>query len=97
MAMVLQQIKDELFTGLIKINTNVYAWMGAQRLRERQPEFATEVGTTIDALTREGLDLIRRARTIRECVHACRAIANALRETGDEFESLEAAAADKRS
>lgn len=72
-------------------------WIGAQQLLERQPEVAIEIGMSMDALTRELMGLVRRARTVRECVHVARTITNAFRETADEFDAIEAKARSSRS
>jgi hypothetical protein len=72
----------ELFAILAQLN------IGTQQLLARQPELATEISMTTDVLTREFKGLIRRARTVRECINAARTIAKVLRETADEFEVI---------
>jgi hypothetical protein len=82
----IQKLKDELFAILAQLN------IGTQQLLTRQPELATTIGMTTDVLTRELTGLIRRATTVRECIHAARTIAKVLRETANEFEVIEAKA-----
>jgi hypothetical protein len=87
-----QQMKDELFAHLIRLNTAVYARIGAEQLHMRQPKAATEICMSMGVLTQELLGLVRRARTARECINVCRTIGKVLRETADEFETIEAKA-----
>ena len=90
-----QRMRDELLTDLIRLNTAVHARIGAHQLVVRQSEVACEIRMSMAALTQELMGLVRRARTVRECINAHRTIAKVLRETADEFDAIEAKARDR--